>query len=64
MRARIVKDDYGYYIGEVYGDWSNWLLKTKWTGWNEVTKQCVTKWGAKRELEAWKRKNCPDEFEI
>lgn len=64
MRARIVQDSGGCYVGEVYGTWSNWLLGTKWTGWDKVTTRCMTKWGAKLELEAWKKKNCPEEFEL
>lgn len=64
MRARIVQDSGGYYVGEVYGAWSNWLLGTKWTGWDRVTSKCWTEWGAKLELKAWKRKNYPDEFEL
>lgn len=64
MRARIVQDSGGCYVGEVYGTCSNWLLGTKWTGWDSVTSRCMTKWGAKLELETWKRKNCPDEFEL
>lgn len=63
MRARIVKDNVGY-AGEVYGNWSNILLGTKWEGWNQVTNHCVTKCGAKYELRKWKQKECPEEFEI
>ena len=64
MKARIIQNDCGYYVGEVYGDWSNSFLQTKWTGWNKVTNSCITKFGAKRELEKWKRNNYPEEFEI
>ena len=64
MKARIVQDNCGYYTGEVYGTWTNSLLRTKWTGWNRVTCTRITKLGAKRELEKWKKKNYPDEFEI
>lgn len=64
MKARIFRDLNGYYVGEVYGTWTNWILGTKRTGWNSVTKRCMTKWGANRELEKWKEKNCPEEFEI
>ena len=49
MKARIVQDNCGYYTGEVYGTWTNSLLRTKWTGWNRVTCTCITKLGAKRE---------------
>ena len=64
MKARIIQDSCGYYVGEVYGTWENWLLDTKWTGWDKVTSRCITKWGAKRELKKWKRQNCPEEFEL
>lgn len=64
MKARIIKDSGGCYIGEVYGAWSNWLLGTEWTGWERVTSRCMTKLGAKLELERWKQKNFPKEFEI
>ena len=64
MKARIIKNIDGSYVGEVYGNWSNWLLGTKWTGWESVTSNCMTKWGAKLELERWKRENYPEEFEI
>ena len=60
MKARIVQNNCGYYIGEVYGNWSNSLIQTKWTGWNRVTGTCITKWGARRELEQWKKKNYQD----
>lgn len=64
MRARIVPVTGGCYVGEVYGTWANWLLETKWTGWNKVTSRCMTKLGARLELETWKRKNYPEEFEL
>ena len=64
MKARIIKDSGGCYIGEVYGTWSNWLLGTEWIGWESVTSRCMTKLGAKLELERWKQKNFPKEFEI
>lgn len=64
MKARIVQDNCGYYAGEVYGTWSNVLLQTKQKRWRRVTSSCITAWGAKRELEKWKKKNCPEEFEI
>ena len=64
MKARIRQDAAGYYIGEIYGTWDNWLLGTSRTGWKKVTDVCNTKWGAKRELEKWKDKHCPEEFEM
>lgn len=64
MRARITRTHAGFYVGEVYGTWENWLLGTKWTGWDSVTSKCWTKWGAKLELEKWKKEHCPDEFEL
>ena len=32
--------------------------------WKTVTISCFTKWGAKRELEKWKKQNHSQEFEI
>lgn len=54
MKARIVQDNCGYYTGEVFG-------KTRWIC---VTRSCITKIGAKRELAKWKKRNYPEEFEI
>lgn len=64
MRARIKETHGGFYVGEVYGTWENWFFGTKRTGWESVTSKCMTKLGARLELEEWKRKHCPDEFEI
>lgn len=64
MKARIIRDSTGYYIGEVYGTWTNVWTKVKWTGWKSVTDSCITKFGAKLELKRWKQENDPDEFEI
>ena len=64
MKARIIKDSCDYYIGEVHGIWYNWMLGIERTGWNRVTKRCMTEWGANRELKKWKQKNCPKESEI
>lgn len=64
MKARIRKDSCGCYIGEVYGTWENWLLGTKWTGWDKVTTRCMTEWGARKELQQWKEKHCPTTFEL
>lgn len=64
MRARISKTSNGMYFGEVYGTWSNWLLGTKCERWGKVTSNCITKWGAMNELQKWKDKHCPDEFEL
>ena len=62
MKARITRNG-GWYVGEVYGTWENWLLGTKWTGWRKVA-ECMTEWGVRRELQKWKEKNCPDTFEL
>lgn len=64
MRARITKNCFGWYVGEVYGTWSNWMLGTEWTGWNIVTSKCMTRWGAKLELKAWKKRHSANEFEL
>ena len=64
MKARIRQTHSGMYVGEVYGTWSNLLFGTERTGWNEVTSKCFTEWGAKLELKQWKKKNCPNEFNL
>lgn len=64
MKARIIKDIGDFYVGEVYATWSNWLLRIEWTGWRVVTSRCMTKLGARIELERWKQNNFPKEFEI
>ena len=56
MKARIVRDNCGYYTGEIC---INTSTKRK-----PVTHSCITKLGAKRELTKWKQKNYPKEFEI
>lgn len=66
MRARIRKDDDGYYA-EVYGTMRLTFLGydiSEKTGWHKVTKYCFTLNGVKRELKKWKIKNCPEEFEL
>ena len=55
MKARIKRDSCGYYNGQVYKENE---------GWKTVTDSCITKLGAKRELEKWKQKHCPEEFEL
>ena len=32
--------------------------------WKDVTMGCITEWGARRELEKWRKVHCPKEFEI
>ena len=64
MRARIRKDSGGCWIGEVYGNWENLLLGTEWTGWNKVTTRCITQFGAKWELNQWKKEHYPEEFDL
>jgi len=57
MRARIYQPcKNGLYWGQVYDE----KLKI----WKNVTLSCFTEWGAKRELEKWRKKNYPKEFEI
>ena len=57
MRARINQPcKNGLYWGQVYDE--------KRKRWKDVTLSCFTRWGAKRELEKWKRQNCPEEFEL
>lgn len=66
MKARIIRDDYGYHA-EVYGTMNITFLGyeiSEKTGWHKVTGDCFTEYGAKRELKKWKQKNMPDEFEI
>ena len=57
MRARILQPcKNGLYYGQVYDE--------KYKYWKGVTPLCFTEWGAKRELEKWRKQNCPKEFEI
>ena len=66
MRARI-RQDAGCYVGEVYGTWEYQALGYKvaeWTGWEKVTNRCMTKLGARLELEEWKDIYFPTEFEL
>lgn len=63
MKARVIKEG-SMYVGEVYGTWTNYLLGTKYKGWNSVTTRCFTEIGARVGLEQWKRKNYPEEFEL
>ena len=63
MKARIVKPQTMYY-GEVYGEWET-IFYQKWTGWHKVTPACFTKWGARIELEKYKKRNSViEEFEL
>lgn len=64
MKARIRKNNFGYYFGEIYSAWYNPLFNTEWVGWKKVTSMCMTKLGAKIELKRWKDKNISDEFEL
>lgn len=57
MRARVYQTcKNGMYYGQVW----NYKLEH----WSTVTTPCFTEWGAKLELERWKKKNFPEEFEI
>ena len=57
MRARIYQPyRNGLYWGQVYDE--------KYKYWKDVTTSCFTEWGAKRELEKWRKENCPKEFEF
>lgn len=63
MKARIVRDG-NFWVGEVYGRWYMMLGIYERVGWGSVTGKCYTQWGARRELEKWKRKHCGKEFEL
>lgn len=66
MKARLRKDGL-FWIGEVYDTWEEYVYMRyvgDWTGWNCVTSKCDTKDEAKKELNKWKEKNCPEEFEL
>ena len=55
MKCRIVKPQCMYY-GEVYGNWNSGEC------WKRVTQPCLTKWGAKRELKAYKKRLEAEDF--
>ena len=57
MKARIHKNcPSGLHWGQIYDK--------ERKGWRTVTIGCITEWGAKRELEKWRKVHCPEEFEI
>ena len=62
MKKRVIKKGNWWY-GEVYGNWNS-ILFGEWTGWEEVTSNCYTSWGAKLALEKWIHENIPIEYEI
>ena len=64
MKVRIVTTKSGYYVGEVYREWYNWLLGTYGSSWEAVTGKCLTSVGAMLELKLWKKRNTPKVFEI
>ena len=61
MKARITKPQ-GMYYGEVLGC----LFGLSGEQWHKVTSPCFTEWGARRELEKWKKEHTEvvAEFEI
>ena len=61
MKARITKPQ-GMYYGEVLGC----LFGLSGEQWHRVTPPCFTEWGARRELEKWKKEHAEvvAEFEI
>ena len=61
MKARITKPQ-GMYYGEVLGC----LFGLSGTQWHRVTPPRFTEWGARRELEKWKKEHTEvvAEFEI
>ena len=71
MKAKIIYENNLYY-GQVYGTWFNPLFylvdddefSEYWIGWNTVTIGCFTYLGAKYELQKWKRRHIPQDFEI
>lgn len=56
MKARIVKEIYGLYHGEIYND--------KAGLWKQVTDSCYTKWGARRLIYKYIKKEITEEFEV
>lgn len=57
MKARIYHPcQSGLYWGQAYNE--------KFKYWENVTLSCFTEWGAKRELNKWRKRNRPEEFEI
>lgn len=66
MKARIIYDG-SFWIGEVEGTFETVFMGIyfgEWSGWKQVTDRCWTKFGAKLQLAAWKKKNLVDEFLI
>lgn len=61
MKVRVRKDG-EMWIGEIYGKWESFF--SEFTGWEKVTNDCFTKFGAKLELKKWIKNNIPEEFEI
>lgn len=57
MKARIHKNTpSGLHWGQIYDEEDK--------RWKDVTMGCITEWGARRELEKWRKVHCPKEFEI
>lgn len=63
MKARIIPEG-NFFVGQVYGQWSNLILGTSWKGWETVTDRCFTRLGARMELMVWKNKHCAEEIEL
>lgn len=62
MKARVLYSG-AFWYGEVYGTWEN-IFGGKRTEWRQVTGPCFTKFGAKLELQKWKKENVAEEFDI
>lgn len=71
IQARIIKDNSGFYLGEVFKPEMiddkkllNYLNANLKDGWNTVTNQCFTKMGCRQELRRWKKAHFIDTFEL
>lgn len=57
MRAKISQNYLtGMYYGEIYDEWKQ--------RWEQVTTFCFTRWGTKRLLKKYKKRQESEEFEL
>ena len=63
MKARIIESGC-MFEGQVRGESYNIFSGKMESGWVTVTSPCFTRWGAKRELQRWKRKKFGETLDI